>query len=275
MEISANLKKRVLTAGIGAPALLLLIIYGGWVGMALLSTALSLMMVYEFSEISFSLPDHVEKRYVMLLIAWSVALLNRMGPQTEFQLVVACFLALFAYFLLTAKRHQEITFASHFRELMASFFGIVYLVFLPLYFQKIYEFSFGVKWTLLFLLVVWSSDIGAYFAGMQFGRRKLYPLISPNKTCEGAVGGILAPIGVSLLFKILAFDNLSWTGAVILPIIVSIVAQIGDLCESFFKRAFGKKDSGSFLPGHGGILDRFDAVVFSLPAMYACMRIFS
>lgn len=275
MTISLDLKKRILTAGLGAPALILLIVYGGWVGISLLTTALSLAMIYEFSEITFSLSDRVEKRYVLLVVAWWVALFNRIAPQMEFQLLVACFLILFAYFLFSATRHREVGLDTHFRELMASFFGLIYLVFLPLYLQKIHEFSYGVKWTLLFLLIVWSSDVGAYFTGLRYGKRKLYPLISPNKTVEGSVGGIISAILITFVFKILFFPTLSWTGVVLLPVVVSIIAQVGDLCESFFKRAFGKKDSGSLLPGHGGVLDRFDAVIFSLPAMYACVRVFS
>jgi phosphatidate cytidylyltransferase len=158
---------------------------------------------------------------------------------------------------------------------MYSVFGIVYLVFVPLFLIRIYESLNGTEWVVLFFLIVWAGDSGAYFAGKKFGKRKLYPEVSPKKTIEGSIGGLLAGSVVAILFKLLFFHGMSWLSVVCLPIFVGVFAQIGDLCESLFKRAFDKKDSGSILPGHGGFLDRFDSVVFSLPVMYACIRIFS
>jgi phosphatidate cytidylyltransferase len=100
-------------------------------------------------------------------------------------------------------------------------------------------------------------------------------VISPKKTVEGALGGFGLSLLISIVFKLTVIKNFGWLGILIIPGIVVIFAQVGDLCESFLKRAFSKKDSGSILPGHGGFLDRFDAVVFGLPVMYACVRIFN
>jgi phosphatidate cytidylyltransferase len=127
---------------------------------------------------------------------------------------------------------------------------------------------------LLFLITVWAGDTGAYSLGSRYGKRKLYPVISPKKTVEGAIGGIGSGFVIALIYKLLLFRSLSWGGAIFIPVLIGAVSQVGDLCESFFKRAFDRKDSGSILPGHGGFLDRFDGVVFSLPIMYGCMRIF-
>jgi phosphatidate cytidylyltransferase len=151
----------------------------------------------------------------------------------------------------------------------------MYLPMLWLYLPKIHESTNGVHWTLIFLLIVWSGDTGAYFAGKKYGKTKLYPKISPKKTREGGLGGLLAGLVIAFLYKVTLFHELSWGGVFVTPILVGTVAAVGDLCESFIKRAYDTKDSGAILPGHGGFLDRFDGVVFSLPVMYACIRVFS
>jgi phosphatidate cytidylyltransferase len=155
---------------------------------------------------------------------------------------------------------------------MYSAFATSYLIALPLFLALVR--GAGAHWTLLFLFIVWAGDIGAYFGGKRFGRKKLYEKISPKKTREGAWVGLLCGLAVSILYRLAFFPGLSWTAAVVVPLAVGIAAPVGDLVESFLKRAFDTKDSGSILPGHGGFLDRFDGVVFSLPVMYACVRVF-
>jgi phosphatidate cytidylyltransferase len=224
--------------------------------------------------------DRTDKRYAMLCLTWLVAIGNFISPRSEFELFTFCFLGLFSYYLYTASQHhselpESSDFFTHLKELMHSIFGLTYLVFIPLYITKIQGSPYGTQWTLLFLLIVWCGDSGAYFAGMKYGKTKLYSQISPKKTREGSYGGLLAGVLIALVFKILFFRAMPWAAVVIVPLVVGVFAQIGDLCESFLKRAYGKKDSGSILPGHGGFLDRFDGVVFSAPVMYACIRIFT
>ncbi len=274
MAISLELKKRTVTAVIGALGLVSLIVFVGWLGVFVLATLISLGMVFEFSEITFSMPDRTKKKYVLLLLGLLAALIHAFAIYSEFHLLIFSFISLFIYYLLTANRHDEAQFLRHFKELMYSVFGLIYTVFMPFYFIRIYEFENGAAWTILFLLIVWSGDTGAYFVGKKYGRQKLYPKISPNKTSEGAAGGLIAGVLVTVLFKVLFFRVLPWFGAIILPVVVGAASQMGDFCESFFKRAFDRKDSGSLLPGHGGVLDRFDGVVFGLPVMYICMRLF-
>lgn len=270
--MSPELRKRVLTGVIGGFALLLLLIFGSTLGIFVLSAGLSMAMVYEYSEIVFTMPDRLEKRYLMLCIAWFVALVN-LVIQAEAGLMMISFMLLFGYFLFTAQRYSESQYLVHFKEFAFCCLGLFYLVFMPQYLVRIYEGPSGVEWTIVFLLIVWAGDTGAYFAGKKYGRRKLYPAISPKKTLEGAAGGLLSGFVITLLFKLAIFRGMSWAAVVIAPIVVGVFAQIGDFCESLFKRAFDKKDSGTLLPGHGGIMDRFDGVVFSLPVMYACIRV--
>ena len=126
-------------------------------------------------------------------------------------------------------------------------------------------------WMILYaLLIVWITDSGAYLIGRKIGKHKLAPKISPNKTWEGSIGGTLATVvivGIYVFIKQGAFKyNLPMM--LILTLIFSIGGQFGDLIESAFKRHYGVKDSGKILPGHGGILDRFDSLLFVLPLMH-------
>ena len=112
--------------------------------------------------------------------------------------------------------------------------------------------------------VIWATDTGAYLVGRRFGKHKLAPAISPNKTVEGALGGILCAILVSTVYYHFADPHLGGTEHyIILTICLSALGQLGDLVESAFKRHFGVKDSGNLLPGHGGVLDRFDSTLFT------------
>lgn len=126
----------------------------------------------------------------------------------------------------------------------------------------------GVQWIFFLLFVVFAGDVGAFYAGRFFGRHKLSPAISPGKTVEGAVGGILANIGAGYGFMLLFLPHLSIAGCFFFFIIVGIAGQAGDLFESEFKRVKGVKDSGTILPGHGGLLDRIDALLFAAPTAY-------
>ena len=272
--MSPELKKRIITGVVGGAGFLALLVFGGTIGIFLIVTLLSLAMVYEYAQMVFSMSDHAEKQYLMLLLAWFIQIFYLLAPQTEYSMLIISFLFLFIYFLYTAKKYEERLLLKHITELAFSIFGLVYLVFVPQYLRKIYELPQGLKWTILFLVIVWSCDSGAYFAGMKYGKRKLYPEISPKKTVEGFAGGIGAALVAAVIFRFSALQNVSIIGMILLTVCVGVVAQLGDLCESFLKRAFQVKDSGSLLPGHGGVLDRFDAIIFSVPVMYAGIRIF-
>ena len=137
----------------------------------------------------------------------------------------------------------------------------------------------GLGWVIAALVITWANDTCAYFAGRALGRHKLYPSVSPNKTWEGFAGGFLGSVGG--LFIARAVFPLVHVPAVLQPLdcIVLGVAggvfgPIGDLCESMLKRAYGAKDSGVLVPGHGGILDRVDALLFNAPVVYLYLAVF-
>jgi phosphatidate cytidylyltransferase len=141
---------------------------------------------------------------------------------------------------------------------------------------RIRQLDRGEWWIILTLVVTWWNDTGAYFAGRAFGRTPLYPRISPSKTWEGAVGGaLLATVGALLVQRFWLSDLLPWWAAVVISLGASVFGPLGDLSESMLKRAFGTKDSGRLLPGHGGMLDRIDALMFTAPFVLLCARLFA
>jgi len=126
----------------------------------------------------------------------------------------------------------------------------------------------GRRALLFLLLCVWSCDTTAYYVGSTLGRRKLAPEISPNKTIAGAVGGTLGAAGISLFLAMVDFVPWTLLFALGAGLCIAVIAQLGDLAESMIKRDAGVKDSGSLIPGHGGILDRVDALLFTVPIFY-------
>jgi|SRR5690625_2508687 len=126
----------------------------------------------------------------------------------------------------------------------------------------------GLVTMLYALFIVWATDTGAYFFGKAFGKHKLWPKISPNKTVEGAVGGIILAVIIAIVFHLVHPFNYTLVTIIGVTILASIFGQIGDLVESAFKRHFQVKDSGTILPGHGGILDRFDSIMFVFPLLH-------
>ena len=118
------------------------------------------------------------------------------------------------------------------------------------------------------LFTIWATDSGAYFVGRSIGKRKLWPEISPNKTVGGFFGGIVFGIIVGLLFYVFTSIEASLLKILLMSVLISIFGQLGDLVQSAYKRHYGVKDAGKLLPGHGGILDRMDSLIFILPILH-------
>ncbi len=154
----------------------------------------------------------------------------------------------------------------NFDDAAMALLGSVYIGFGFKYFLLI-RFE-GLRLLLLALFIVWATDIGAYLVGRKFGKNKLAPHISPNKTIEGSIGGILCALIVSTIYFFSYPLDFSFGMTVLLAILISVSGQLGDLVESALKRHYEVKDSGKILPGHGGILDRFDSILFAMPVLY-------
>jgi phosphatidate cytidylyltransferase len=121
---------------------------------------------------------------------------------------------------------------------------------------------------ILILVSIWVCDTAAYLGGKAIGKHKLYSAVSPNKTVEGAVFGLVFAVITSILCKYLFMETLMFGDALVIGLIVGVIGQVGDLAESMLKRDAGVKDSSAFFPGHGGFLDRFDSIMFVSPAVY-------
>lgn len=149
---------------------------------------------------------------------------------------------------------------------LGGFMLMVALVALP-FSTMIHLFTHGTMVFVGFMVMLWTADTGAYLVGRTMGRTKLLPSVSPNKTVEGFLGGVAFTVGVAYVFSLYqpALDTTTWLAC---GAIVATTSTLGDLLESAFKRARGVKDSGTILPGHGGMLDRFDGALLAAPAMF-------
>jgi len=157
-------------------------------------------------------------------------------------------------------------------DVALTFTGVVYVAWLSSYIVLVRDWNAGGldgrKLLYFLLLVTWATDTGAFYAGTYFGKHRLYPKISPKKSVEGAAGGLLLALIIAACCRYLFFNELSIHDALALAAILGVVGQVGDLAESMIKRSTRVKDSGALIPGHGGVLDRMDSLLFNAPALY-------
>ncbi len=188
-----------------------------------------------------------------------------------------------ALFLIATLATQTFRFQKDFSKMLTgvgvTVFGVLYVVFLGGFLVSMrvgFDNFPGLSTKLLgyFFLVVMGSDVGAYYIGKNFGKHKLVPKISPNKTWEGFGGGVLLAIGFAALSTWLFFPELPYQVSIPLAIGMSAIGVLGDLAESAMKRGAGAKDAASILPGHGGFLDRLDSLLFNAPLLYYFARFY-
>lgn len=137
---------------------------------------------------------------------------------------------------------------------------------------KVHQLDNGGSWVVLCMALAWMSDTGGYFAGKAFGKHKLYEKISPKKTIEGSIGGLAAIVAFALAMRFTVLPELPTVHAVVLALVAGATGQAGDLCISVIKRSTGVKDSGKIIPGHGGLLDRIDALLFTASVTWIYAR---
>jgi phosphatidate cytidylyltransferase len=151
-------------------------------------------------------------------------------------------------------------------EISIIIFGSIYLGYLLSFVLKVKDLPNGNYFLISLLILTWVNDIGAYLIGTKFGKNKLFPKISPKKTIEGSIGGVIFCIAGTFALK--NWLNLTFNELLSLGLIIAIIAQLGDLFESVLKRGSGIKDSGTLIPGQGGILDCIDSLIFTAPVFY-------
>ena len=151
-------------------------------------------------------------------------------------------------------------------------FGFVYIPLLFGHLALLRGQLHGVQWVFLLLVIVMAGDTGAYYVGSTVGRHKLYPVVSPNKSIEGALGGLVGSIAGAFIARGTFFPELTAADCLATALLFGVLGQLGDLFESLLKRSCGVKDSGGIIPGHGGLLDRMDSIIFAAPAAFYYAR---
>jgi phosphatidate cytidylyltransferase len=255
--------KRWLTGIILAPILLIAILFGPKEIFAAIIIIFILGGVWEYNHIVFGNGFKKEK-IEGLIFAIIIPLFVFFGNNQHLLAVLAfSVLIVFILFLWSNKK-------STFDVLSVDkvVFGLMYIPFLMSYFISLRMMEKGVLWVLFVLVLAFAGDITALYAGKTFGKHKLIPLISPGKTVEGVIGLVLGSTGACLIFSYYLLPQVSLIHIAILAFVGSIIGQLGDICESAIKRNYGFKDASSLLPGHGGILDRLDCLIFIAPFVY-------
>ncbi|HWI64978.1 MAG TPA: phosphatidate cytidylyltransferase [Symbiobacteriaceae bacterium] len=264
---------RILTALVGIPIILGLL-YVGWWPLFALAAGMGLIGFHEYVRMWQQKGIHVARvpgfLSVLGLLLWAF-----LAPDNAAVLgAVLSFAGLSTLTWLIFRYEQR-----NVVDALVTLAGIVYVGFLLSHLLLLRQvggtgrgLDLGLKWLAFAFFSTWAADSFAYFAGRAFGNRKLAPLISPNKSVEGAIGGGVGTLALGAFYApVLAIAP--WQGALI-ALGAFALSVLGDLAESALKRYTGVKDSGSLLPGHGGVLDRFDSSLFTLPFVYYVARLF-
>lgn len=239
-------------------------------------TALACVAVYELID-----PTKLVRDRVMILVTMGYAALYGLAQTTWASgfawlttgqdILILCFILVLCVRLL--QKHGSSTF----QDVAASAFAGICLTKLFLSLIRIFQMENGSFLVLLPMVAAWGSDTCALFAGMCFGKHKLAPVVSPKKTVEGAIGGAVGAT-LLMLLTVLLFNrftpvDIAWWKAILLGSVGACIGQIGDLVFSSIKRQTGIKDYGFIFPGHGGVLDRFDSVIFVAPVVEILLRL--
>lgn len=263
-----DLGKRLLVAGIGGPVILVAAWFGS-IYFFLLVTAIALVSGFEF--LSLIKEKNSSPSVVLILSAIFVLCLIVFVDRIDLLIPIT---AIFLFFLLAIEVVKSANnVILNVSGGLLTFFYIGGLMAFMLALRELpatlqLDYRAGGEWLVMILLAIWICDSAAYFVGSRFGKNLLAPKISPNKTIEGAIGGIAAGILTTWVCQMTFVKSLSVQDALIIGLIVGVFGQLSDLFESMFKRDAGVKDTSPLLPGHGGILDRFDSEMLVMPAVY-------
>jgi phosphatidate cytidylyltransferase len=257
------IKTRIITALVTLPLILLLIVYASQNLFNLVVTIISALGLHEFFKMTLPSERLLERTLATFGGAFLAAVLCWQKSDAVLIVFVVLFILFCIIFLLRFRDLNTVL-----AQLGVTLVGFLYIPFLLSFMAKIRTIESGVEWVFLVLVLVMIGDSSAYFIGSALGKNKLYPAISPNKTVEGAVGGLIGSLVAVYIFVSLFLPALGFASVILIVLCVGILSQIGDLFESMLKRSSGVKDSGKMIPGHGGLLDRLDSLLFAFPTAY-------
>ncbi|MBN1364850.1 MAG: phosphatidate cytidylyltransferase [Syntrophaceae bacterium] len=262
-KITNSYIKRWITGLVIVPVLLVIILFGSEAMFSVLVIIFILGGMWEYNNMVFGkgfIMEKIESFIFALIIPLSVLLKN-----SQYLLAIITFAVLLVFILfLWSIKDSNFDFLS----VAKTIFGILYIPFLMSYFVSLRLLDKGERWIIFVLVLAFAGDIAALYVGKYYGKHKLVPLISPGKTVEGLVGLVIGSTIACLIFSYYFLPEISLVQIAVLAFVGSIIGQLGDICESAIKRNFGLKDASSLLPGHGGILDRLDCLIFIAPFVY-------
>ena len=263
---------RILTGLIGAPLLLLFIFKGGIFFAGLVFTLVTIG-IWEYGKM-VTTKGYQFQTILVMLSAWVMIITCYLNFKdwASFGLMLI-FLCIFFLAIVKYPRYEVSDIAVH-------FLGVIYIGWTMSHLLLLNRMEEGTLLILYLFFAIWSSDSGAYFAGKFLGKHKLCPKISPKKSVEGSIGGVIGVVTfITLYCKLLlaqwvpAFGQVPVWAYILFGLACGIMSQVGDLTASLIKRHFGIKDYGKIFPGHGGVLDRFDSLIFVAPATYFFLQI--
>ncbi|WP_191561703.1 phosphatidate cytidylyltransferase [Metabacillus idriensis] len=264
------MKQRILTAAVALAVFLPAVIYGK-TPFSIFIYLLASIALYELLKMKrisiYSIPG-----LLSLLLLWVLLIpSNYINLLDEYNLskIEFTLLGVLLFLSYTVVTKNKFSFDDvGFAILATMYIGIGFFYFIEMR-------TIGLHPIFYALIIIWATDSGAYFVGKSVGKKKLWPEISPNKTVEGSIGGVLCAVAAAWLFQYFTGFAQSYVSITLITILLSVFGQIGDLAESALKRHYQVKDSGHILPGHGGILDRFDSLIFVLPIMHFLFLVFN
>lgn len=264
------MKTRIISAVLLFPLLVFVVVSGGvWLKSAVI--ILGLIGMHEFYQAFSKENKGLHLIGYVFAVFYGIFMENIINANNYFNIFVSLFLVVLLIYTVICHNKTNAL------DGVTGFFGFFYAFFLLSHIYLIREFAYGKYLVWLAFIAAFGCDTGAYFIGVKFGKHKLIPSLSPKKTIEGSIGGIFTATVLSLIFgyfmnQAFVFDEVNLlllcglTG-----FFGSFLAQIGDLAASAMKRLTGIKDFGKLIPGHGGVLDRFDSVILTAPALYYIM----
>jgi phosphatidate cytidylyltransferase len=269
----SNLAARLLTAVVVVPVLIAAIHWANPIAVWAIVYLATFLGLREFYNMTLA-KEPLSERAFGVLIGMGFGAVVYWCDGAPHLILAALTSVTLAAFLFCLFRYRDMdTVATRVAHLVT---GVLYVALLLTYVALLKKRgSDGAAWVYITLTCTWFSDTGAYFAGRFLGPAwpvKLYPAVSPKKTVIGGLGGLGGSFGALVLAKMWYLPSLTWADCALVAVPANLLGQMGDLCESMLKRSVGVKDSGALLPGHGGMLDRIDALLFSAPYIYFFAR---